>query len=238
MIDLHSHVLPGVDDGASDEDTAAAMCRIAAADGIRILVATPHFNAALGVTDPARVADAADRLKRRIADEGLELELRVAAEMPLSENAVEAYRSGIWPAYDSGRCYVLLEMPPIQSGLPILQDVIFRLRMAGATPVLAHPERLEMLEDLRAAEQVHQQGAVFQITASCLGAPDSRSGRRAIQWLRRGWVQVVASDAHDPVRRPPGLSAARHWLREHWGEDTADALTRVNPGKILNGEPL
>lgn len=238
MIDLHTHVLPGLDDGAPDESTALAMCRMAVADGIRTLVATPHFDAALGVCDSGVIACAADRLRERLAQERIDLDLRFAAEMPLTENALELYRSGGWPAYDAGRNYLLLEVPPIRNGFPILREMVFQLRMAGATPVLAHPERLEMLDELQAAEQIRMQGAVFQITAGCLTAPHTPSRKRALEWLRRGWVHLVSSDAHDVSRRPPRLSAARRWLAEQYGEAVAEALTRGNPEKILNGVPL
>ncbi len=238
MIDLHCHVLPGLDDGAADETIALAMCRMAAADGIRTMVATPHFDAAIGVTDPRRITEAAERLRGRLAEEGIDLDLRSAAEMPLTENAREDYASGRWPALDRHRRYVLLEMPPIRDGVRVLGDTVFQLRMAGATPVLAHPERLEMLDDTVAVEHLRTQGVRMQITASCLTGGPGAARRRAVEWLRCGWVDVVATDAHDDRRRPPLLSAARRWLEEHYGRETAVLLTQENPRKIIAGDPL
>ena len=238
MIDLHSHVLPGLDDGAADESAALAMCRMAAQDGIAILVATPHLHGGIGVADPAVIPAAAERLRRRLAEEHIDLDLRFAAEMPLLENAVELYRSGAWPAYDAGRRYVLLEMPPIWNGLGILRDVVFRLRLEGATPILAHPERLDLLDDPEVVEGLRTQGALLQITAACLFAPRSRAHARAVEWIRRGWVHAVASDAHDTAFRPPRLAAARRWLAENFGSQVAEDLTRGNPLKILRGEPV
>lgn len=238
MIDLHSHVLPGLDDGAADETIAVAMCRLAVADGIRTMVATPHFDAAIGVTDPRRITEAAERLRGRLVGEGIDLDLRCAAEMPLTENAREDYASGRWPALDPQRRYVLLEMPPIPNGIRVLGDMVFRLRMAGATPVLAHPERLEMLDDAAGVEHLRTQGVRMQVTASCLNGGPGAARRRAVEWLRRGWVDVVATDAHDDRRRPPLLSPARRWLEEHFGRETAERLTQGNPQRILAGEPL
>ena len=238
MIDLHCHILPGLDDGAADDAVALAMCRMAAEDGIRTIVATPHFDAALGVVDPERIAAAAERFRGRIAEEGIDLELRHAAEVPLTEGAAELYASGGWPAYDERRRYVLLEMPPIRNGLAILKETVFRLRMAGAVPVLAHPERLEMLEERGSAEGLRNQGAVLQVTADCLVGPNTPARRRAVEWTKRGWVQAVATDAHDATRRVPRLSAARRWLEEQFGAAAAEELTCANPGKILKGEPL
>ena len=238
MIDLHSHVLPGLDDGAADESAALAMCRMAVADGIATVVATPHLYGGIGVADPGAIPAAAERLRRRLTEERIVLDLRWAGEMPLLENAVALYRSGAWPAYDAGRRYVLLEMPPIWNGLDILRDMVFRLRLEGATPVLAHPERLEFLDDAKGVEGLLAQGALIQITATCLFAPVSRSHGRAVEWLRRGWVHAVASDAHDVEFRPPRLSAARRWLEENFGSPAAVALTHGNPLKILNGESI
>lgn len=238
MIDLHSHVLPGLDDGAPDESAALAMCRMAAEDGIATLVATPHLYGGLGVADPGVIPAAAERLRGRLAEERIDLDLRFAAEMPLTENAVALYRAGTWPAYDAGRRYVLLEMPPIRNGGAILRDVVFRLRLEGATPVLAHPERLDFLDDVAAVDNLRTQGALLQITSTCLFAAGSRAHVRAAEWLRRGWVHAVASDAHDVVFRPPLLSTARRWLAEHCGPQVADELTCGNPLKILRGETV
>ena len=238
MIDLHAHVLPGLDDGAADEAAALALCRLAVADGIRTLVATPHLYGGVGVADPGLIPAAAERLRVRLREERIDLDLRWAAEMPVLENAVELYRSGVWPAYDARRRYVLLEMAPLVNGLPVLKETVFRLRLEGVVPILAHPERLDFLDRLADVEGLRNQGAVLQITAACLTTSGSSAGRRAAEWVRRGWVQVVASDAHDPVRRPPRMAAARRWLAEREGEACAADLTDGHPRKILAGEPL
>ena len=238
MIDLHSHVLPGLDDGAADETAALAMCRMAAEDGIATMVATPHLFGGIGVARPGVIPVAAKRLRLRLAEEQIDLDLRCAGEMPLMENAVDLYRSGEWPAYDAGRRYLLLEMPPIWNGLGALRDTIFQLRLEGATPILAHPERLDLLDDLETVEGLRTQGALLQITATCLFASGSREHGRAVEWIRRGWVHAVASDAHDVEFRPPRLTAARRWLADHFGPRIADELTCDNPRKILCGEPL
>jgi protein-tyrosine phosphatase len=238
MIDLHSHVLPGLDDGAVDEATALAMCRIAAEDGIRTLVATPHFGGLWSIRDAGRIEAATDALRRRLAEEAIPLDLRFAAEMPLSEEMLDWYSSGACPTYDAGRRYVLFEMAALPDGLRILGESIFRLRMAGATPLLAHPERLSMLDDPADVERLLAQGALLQVTATCLLGPDCGAKRRAVEWLRRGWVHVVSTDTHDPLRRPPRLSMARVWLEENFGAAVADALVRGNPQKILDGEDV
>ncbi len=238
MIDLHTHVLPGLDDGASDDSVALAMCRMAVADGITTMVATPHLYGGVGVSDPNVIAGAVIRLKQLLAAEQLNLDIRFAAEMPLMEHVVDLYCSRMWPTYDASRRYVLLEMSSMRNGLAVLRDMVFRLRIAGATPILAHPERLDFLDSIEAMEALQIQGALVQITASCLFAPETKAAHRAVEWLKRGWVHVVASDAHDAVRRPPLLSPARRWLTEQMGTQQAEELTQGNAMKILQGLPI
>jgi protein-tyrosine phosphatase len=160
-------------------------------------------------------------------------------EMPLLDNLVDLYRSGLWPAYDAGRRYVLFEMPDLPfRALDILARSVSTLHLLGATPVLAHPERLECLDDIEAARRVHRLGARFQITASALLADDLPECRRARAWLDEGLVACVATDAHSVRHRPPLLSPARRWIASRYGEPAADALTSSNPAAILRGDPL
>ncbi|MBQ7252984.1 MAG: capsular biosynthesis protein [Kiritimatiellae bacterium] len=237
MIDLHCHVLPGLDDGAKDDASALAMCRMAAADGIRILVATPHYRSGVGVEDLSVVAPAAERLQRLVDAEGIGLEIRHACEMPLLEDFLACYRSGTWLAYDSSRKYVLWEIPTLPcNGPAILSRIVSQLVSAGATPVLAHPERLPFLDDLRAVEDVCARGALLQVTAEAV-VGDSSAGRRARAWLDAGLVAAVATDSHSVHRRPPRLSPVRDFLRRRYGEAAATALVSGNPSKILAGEP-
>lgn len=239
MIDLHCHVLPGLDDGAKDDASALAICREAAADGIRILVATPHYRSGVGVEDLSVVAPAAERLQRLVEEEGIKIEIRHACEMPLLEDFLDCYRSGTWLAYDKERKYVLWEIPPLPcNGPAILPRIVSRLVSAGATPVLAHPERLPFLDDLRAVEDVCARGAVLQVTAGAVLDDSSSAGRRAREWLDAGLVAAVATDSHSLHRRPPRLSPVRDFLRRRYGEATATALVSGNPAKILAGEPL
>lgn len=239
MIDLHSHILPGLDDGSPDDATSLEMARMAAADGIQTIVATPHYLNGVGVSSPDVIPPAVDRLQSLLDSASIPVRLRHAMEMPLLDNLVDLYRSGLWPAYDPGRRYVLFEMPDLPfRALDILARSVSMLHLLGATPVLAHPERLECLDDIEAARRVHRLGARFQITASALLADDLPECRRARAWLDDGLVACVASDAHSIRHRPPLLSPARRWIASHYGEPVADALTSSNPAAILQGDSL
>lgn len=238
MIDLHSHVLPGLDDGSPDLESSLAICRMASADGITDMVATPHYRNGVGVHDVSVIAPSAERLRSSLAEKGIPLALHVAVEMPLLENYLELYRDGTWLAYDPSRKYILLECPPLPvNGAQILSRIVDALLKSGAIPVLAHPERLPFLDCIEDVVRLRRQGALFQITAGALEMHSS-SGHRAREWLDRGIVSCVATDTHGIDRRPPILSRARDFIRFRCGATAAEAITCSNPRKILAGEPL
>lgn len=238
MIDIHAHVIPGLDDGSPDMATSLEMCRMAAADGITDVVATPHYQNGVGVSSVSVIPPALDALRDALKQAGIPLRLHMALEMPLREDYLLLYRDGTWLAYDATRKYILLECPafPMQ-GVAILSRAVERLVQAGAIPILAHPERLPFLDNPVDAGTIRRLGAPFQITAQALDSP-SPSGHRARAWLERGWVDFIATDAHGIHRRPPCLSRARDFVAGRFGERAAETLTTRNPQKILAGEPL
>jgi protein-tyrosine phosphatase len=238
MIDLHTHVLPGLDDGSPDLESSLAICRMAAEDGITGMVATPHYRNGVGVRETSVIPPAAERLREALAQNGIAMDIRVAVEMPLLENFMELYRDGTWLAYDAARKYILLEAPPFPAnGVMILFRAVDALLKAGAIPVLAHPERLPFLDRLEDAYRIRARGALFQITAGCLESASS-AGHRARAWLDRGWVSCIATDTHGVRMRPPQLSGARAFLEARYGRNLAENLTSGNPRRILAGEPV
>ena len=238
MIDIHAHVLPDLDDGSPDMATSLEMCRMAVADGITDVVATPHYQNGVGVSSVSVIPPALDGLRRELEKAGIPLHLHMALEMPLREDCLPLYRDGTWLAYDAARKYILLECPafPVQ-GVAILSRTVERLVQAGAIPVLAHPERLPFLDNPADAGAIRRLGAPFQVTAQALDSPTS-SGHRARAWLERGWVDAIATDAHGLHRRPPRLSRARDFVASRFGDNAAELLATRNPMKILAGEPL
>lgn len=231
MIDLHSHVLPGLDDGARDLDAALAICRAAAADGVAVLAATPHVRSDYPTTAEAmrRALAAVTEAAAGIVDvrPGGELALELL-DRPASE--LRAFGLAGNPRY------LLVETP--YYGLPLdLDERLFRLRVAGFTPVLAHPERNpdvqsrpERLDGLVSA------GALVQLTAASV---DGRLGARAqacaAALLARGSAHLIASDAHEATVRAIGLSAAAAALQN---DELARWLTVEVPSAILHDRDL
>jgi protein-tyrosine phosphatase len=238
MIDIHLHVLPGIDDGADDLATAAAMCRMAAADGCEALVLTPHQRTeSWDNTDRPRL----DALRSAVeAETGgsprlyAGAEIRIDAEILAELDGLPA--SGLVSLADSR--YLLLEfarwgMPPD----PL--ELTHELRVAGWVPVYAHPEHIPFLaDDLDLMARLSGLGALFQVTADSLTGDHGRLTRdRATRMVDAGLIHFVASDAHGTQHRPPGLSRVREVIARRWGEDTAFALTEGNPRAVVEDRP-
>jgi protein-tyrosine phosphatase len=241
MTDLHSHVLPGLDDGAPDLAASLQMCRIAVGDGTRTLVATPHlFNAKRGLS-PSDIATAGQSLAAALAGQDIALDLRWAAEVPFVEDLPARIRSGEVPTLDRTGRYILLEPPMAGDCSDYLSDVVFRLRLMDITAVIAHPERVEafyLSRDL--PRKLTDQGAVLQLNADGVVGGLGGSRRQSLVWnlLRNGLAGVVASDAHDAEHRSPRMSPAREACARALGPEAARLLFTDNPAAIARGDPV
>lgn len=239
MIDLHSHVLPGLDDGAQDMKEALAMCLAAAKDGVTHLVATPHYQPEDPGFTMEQVAVAVERINDALAKRGVGLTLEAGAEVMMSPRLLDLAREGLLPTLGRGGRYVLLEMPP-QAAIRGLDELVFQLGLLGLAPIIAHPERTWSGRDnWNWLEDLVRQGCLVQITAMSLtGAFGSQPKRTAERLARLGLCHLVASDAHSARHRPPVLSGARKHLVGLWDEPTAQSILEVWPEQVLAGEPV
>lgn len=240
MIDLHNHLLPGIDDGAKKLEETLQFLRMARQDGISTVVATPHMKP--GVYDNTR-----ETILQRVAmvreaqkgDEAEGVELLPGAEVYFTADLPERARAGtLMTVGDRGR-YVLLELPYQQIPLGV-DDMIFRLRLAGLTPIMAHPERVAYyLEDLDRLAASVRIGALTQVTASSI---TGRFGEKAQSYARgmlhRNLIHVLASDSHDVRYRPPLLAEAVRAVSGIVGEATAVRMVRETPAAILEGRDV
>jgi protein-tyrosine phosphatase len=227
MIDIHSHLLPGVDDGSPTVEVSVDVLRRLAADGVETVVCTPHLMA----SQAARAPYDAYRLRlgelQTAAAPVPELKLGWEIMLDVPGADLRAPHLGL----DGSRA-VLVEFPRM-SIPPNAAAEIFRLRTSGIVPVLAHPERyrgctVEQVDAWRRA------GAVIQMDgAALLGG--ARAGAVALEILARGYADVIASDNHGDGR---SLAPVRAWLRESGGAAQAELLTRENALRLLRGEPI
>jgi len=243
FIDLHSHVLPRVDDGAVDLDEAVAMCRRAAADGCVAIVATPHLRHPLWPDlEAGMLRRACDALRQAIdgAIDGA-LEIFLGGEIAVhSESVAEMFEL---PAGDlltlAGSRYLLLELDWRGLG-PDPVELVHELVIAGWFPMIAHPERVPWLAtDPGLLAALVRHGATLQLTAASVTGELGRNPQVASdRLLDAGLVAFVASDAHGATQRPPGLLAAFQRVRETWGEEVAERLFLTHPRAVLEDRPL
>lgn len=238
MVDLHSHILPGLDDGAVDLEASMAFARAAAADGTETIVATPHVSLSYD-TPPAAIHDGVESLRAALREAGVELELAAGAEVAasrLSELDDETLHSlciGQGP-------YLLVESP--YSAAPFFDEQVFGLQTRGFRPLLAHPERCPLFQRDRARlERLVAQGVLCSVTAGSVSGRFGRAVRRFTHdLLRAQLVHDISSDGHDTGRRPPGLSVAVESLRSDLPElsPQADWYTREVPAAVVRGRPI
>jgi protein-tyrosine phosphatase len=231
MIDLHSHVLPGLDHGARGWDEALEMCRIAAADGITTLAATPHVSEAFP-NSREEIAEAAWELGRKVKAAGIGLEIVVGGDYHVHPDLA---RDNVLTLDDNGQ-YFLLEFP--YQVLPPHSDAfIARLVWKGLTPIITHPERISTLhgheERLR---PLVEKGALIQVTGGSLTGefgPECEKSSKVM--LKKGLVHFIASDAHWAGERPPVLSPGLAAASDVIGEEEARKLVLDNPRFVLEG---
>jgi protein-tyrosine phosphatase len=235
VIDLHTHVLPGLDDGAETIEESRAIARAAAADGVAAIAATPHVRADYPTT-AAAMESALATVRADFAREGVPVEVLPGGEVALDMlDRLDGEALRRFTLAQSG-VYLLVEFP--YYGWPLaLEHQLFTLKSAGLTPVLAHPERNR---DVQSAPdrivELARLGTAVQITAGSLDGRLGRSSRAtAIRLLELGLVDVLASDAHAPAIREAGVRAAVEVLGDH---ALARQLTEEAPRAIVDGEPL
>ncbi|MBF0308171.1 MAG: capsular biosynthesis protein [Magnetococcales bacterium] len=239
FIDLHCHILPGVDDGPGEMATALAMARMAVAEGTGTLLATPHFKADGYEETPEKSPPIFQQLVAALAEEGIALQLGLAAEVHLGAEIFGWLRKGRVPWLNrvGERRYLLLEFPfgGVEPGQSYMTELLVK---QGITPILAHPERIrDFRKDPDRLGPFLKMGCLTQITAGSLSGQFGEGVRQTAETiLERGWVTVLASDGHHIYRRQPVLSDGFREAAKLIGRSAALRLVTTNPQAILAGE--
>ena len=237
MYDLHSHLLPGIDDGASDYDTSLAMARIYADQGVQCVACTPHILPGLYQNSGPQIKAAVAELQQRLDDAAIPLQLVSGADNHIIPDFVESLKQGrLLPLGDS--CYVLVE-PPHHIAPARLEDLFFNILLGGYIPILTHPERLSWIESkYNVMTTLAAKGVWMQLTS---GSLTGRFGRRPRYWAQRmleeGIVQILATDAHDTIRRPPDLAKGKREAERLVGAEEAEHLVVTRPLGVLMNKP-
>lgn len=239
MVDIHCHIVPGVDDGAWSLEAALAMAKIAVDSGVKKIIATPHFKGVPEALEALPLIRHQFRLlQSAVKQEGMGLELISGAEVLCLPQTVELARMGALPTLGNSR-YVLTEFYFDASGR-FMDATLEVLQQLGYQPVVAHPERYGAIQrDPELAGLWFERGIVLQVNkGSVLGAFGRRAEDTAARLLYRGHVHAIASDAHSPEVRTTNLEPAKLWCLDHLGREYTRILLEDNPGRIARGRPV
>jgi len=232
MIDIHTHILPGIDDGAKDLTESLALLKLAESDGITHMVATPHIHVGRFDNAIAQIQNDLESLKQEAHKEGINVKLAAAAEVRLDIELMAMVMANKLPFIGkmADKNVLLLELP--HSHMPQGYDKFIQwLAKQNIRVIIPHPERnRDIQSNLYYIQHLNQLGCDFQLTASSIEGEWGESAQTiALQMLQDGLVSYVASDAHSVKRRPPILSQARKTVAQLLGEERATALFVTNP---------
>jgi len=235
MVDLHCHILFGLDDGPKNIEDSLAMAEDAIADGITHVVATPHCSSQF-LFDFANVRAARDALAEKLHGR---LKLATGCDFHLNHENLLAMRKHPAPFCINQKDYLLVEFNEF-SIPPAMDQTLHELQLAGLRPIITHPERNPILRS-QPDRLLHwvRLGCFAQITAGSLSGvfgPGAKAD--AWSWMTRGLIHFVSSDAHNTARRPLKLRFAYDSIAQQLGEETARALLIDNPLAAFNGDPL
>ena len=239
MIDIHTHILPGIDDGAVELAESVAMCRRAAAAGCEALIATPHQrHPTWWNSEIKKLEMLLHRIRDEIGDQpSLYLGGEIHVDKGFSKEMDDLTNAGILSLADSS--YLLIEFERRQLSVEPV-PVVEEITAAGWIPIVAHPEFIPGLrENLELAHQLVEAGALMQITGMSVTGQFGDQTRVCVEaLLDAGLAHFVASDAHGIESRRPGLARARRAIARSWGEITADRLTHVNPQAVIENRKI
>lgn len=239
MVDIHCHILPRFDDGASSLEEAVAMARMAAASGVTDIVATPHFpGRADSLRHLPRVVERYQTLAKAIAQAGIPVRLHPGAEILCAAETVDLAAQRKLPTI--GRTDYFLTEFYFDERYDFMDEMLDSLAESGYTPVVAHPERYAAIQrDPLVLERWFRRGYVLQINkGSPLGSFGSRVQHTAHTILEAGLAHVIASDAHSAAHRTPHMGPLLRWMDAHMDPEYARILTEENPSRLIRGEKM
>ncbi len=236
MIDIHSHILPGVDDGPDSFEESIEMLRISMEDGVNGMVSTSHVMNKMTPELQKKYQDTFNQLQEMAREAGISMPLWLAAEVHIhSEYDINASLSTL---AGNGK-YMLIEFPmnevPREAG-----DTFFHISLEGITPILAHPERyIRVLQKPKIVYEFVERGVLMQLNAGSITGRFGKPSRNlAFDMIDHNMAHFIASDCHGTRRRTPRLKEAHDVVQKIWGQDRARQLFQVNPYRAVLGETI
>jgi protein-tyrosine phosphatase len=236
-IDIHCHLLPGVDDGVKTWEESLECLRLAVREKVSRVLVTPHIWPGQYDNPPAELEEKFEEWRRKASLLGLDLHL--GSEVYYLPDLVEAHRAGRFVTMAGKGRHLLVELP-LALFPPGVSRTLFELRLAGLEPILAHPERYPYAaKDPFRLEELGKAGVPFQITThSVVGLFGAAIQKTAFSLLEKGWVYLMASDAHSAKGRPPLFREAVRTVANRYGKEAARRLCIENPRRVIEGRPL
>ena len=236
MIDIHTHLLPSIDDGPETIEESIELCKIAANDGIKKIVATPHSKDGVYEAKSDKILEAVDVLNLKLKENQIDIEILPGSETHIHEGLVESVESGKVLTINNSGKFILFELPFVFIP-PGTEKFVFNLKANGIVPIIAHAERISAFQkNPELVGQLVKVGALVQVNAL---AQTGRAGpieKECVELLLKNkWVHFIASDVHSLAGRPPILSKAVGNAAGIVGEEEARTLVCHNPEQIING---
>lgn len=237
MIDVHLHILPGVDDGPGTMEEALALASILVQEGIHSAVATPHYNDEFPQRSAAEIQERVHNLQRELYRRSIPLRLFAGHEALIKPGLVEDIQTGRLATLNHSH-YLLLELWN-RAWLPETERVIFELRAFGVVPIIAHPERYRVFQqEPERLAALLQQGVLAQLTASSLVGLQGKTARRCAEnLLKKGLIHCIASDAHGLHKRPPAISQSLQRVAQLVGQEKMQQIIEYGPRAIISDVP-
>ena len=235
-VDIHCHCLPEVDDGAESFQESREMLRMAYQDGIREIIATPHFHYRRGCATAGEIREKVQKLQESIQEELLEMKLYAGNELYYGSALSEQIENG-QICRMAASDYVLIEFSPAVE-FTEMQNAFFHLQMLGVLPILAHVERYACLvKKPEYAVRLSDMGIYFQANAAGILGQYGRKEKKLLhKLLKESRIHFVATDAHNTTSRSPVLSECAAYLEKKYGKTVAECCMYTNPQKIIKNE--
>jgi len=237
LIDLHAHILPGVDDGAKTIEDSLAMAEVAFKDGITMLVATPHV--VRGIFDNRKEGILRDvkNLNNKLKQTGNDLLVLPGAEYRLEPDLAQRLADGQLITINNAGRYLLIELP--SALIPEnTERILYEIQLQGVTPIIAHPERnLTLAKHPELLGSYNDRGILAQVTAASITGLFGKIVRKtALSFLQNGTAQIIASDGHGVNGRSPVLTTACRVIEHRWGAQFTKTLAFENPHRIIRSQ--
>lgn len=238
MIDMHCHILPGVDDGASDLEEAIEMAKIAQSEGIRKIVNTSHFHPEFKYKMGEGLINEIGKFNLVLKENNIDIEVLLGNEIYYSDEVIENLKELEFHTLNDSR-YLLIEFSPMNVPKN-LANVVYEIKLKGYIPILAHVERYNsIMENPNIIYDCIKEGAIIQVNASSiLGKHGKEIKKISDILLDNDMVHIIASDAHGSERRRPQLKGAYDFVKSKYSEDVAKNLFINNQSLIISNEDI